>query len=437
MARSYLLLPAFILTLTGMAAAQGSNCGTATAISAPGTYGFDTTTATTSGFAGLCTGGATSITNDVFWQFTVPATGAYTFDTFGSGFDTKLSVHDGLGCASTACLGYNDDVTPTLQSEVLVPNLLAGQVVLVQVGGYNGAFGIGSLNISSSCPGEDGFEENDTCATAAPLLSGSYLGLYIDTTDEKDLYSVSLPSGATMTAAIQFTDALVDLDLFLWEAGDVNCGTAMFGSSELAASYSTTDNESFFYTNNTGACQDLILEVDTYAAGTQACLTYDLSISGAAPCGVSPTFCSAGFINSTGGFTLLTGTPTSAGAGLHLEITGGPAGELGYLLVGTGVASTPTIQFGNGLLCLGFLGFDIARYNFGPGPLNSIGVFDSSNVFQSIFNGGSGFDVPVNTPLSTVPTISPGTTLHFQAWHRDTPAGPGQSNTSTGVSYTF
>ena len=100
--------------------------------------------------------------------------------------------------------------------------------------------------------------------------------------------------------------------------------------------------------------------------------------------------------------------------------------------------ANPSIAIGNGLLCLGFAGGNqVGRYNFGTGVFNSLGRFDASNVMQSVFQSGSGFDVPTNTPLSSLPTVSAGTTLHFQAWHRDTPAGSGQSNASSGLSYTF
>ncbi|MEZ6019024.1 MAG: hypothetical protein R3F17_02690 [Planctomycetota bacterium] len=150
-------------------------------------------------------------------------------------------------------------------------------------------------------------------------------------------------------------------------------------------------------------------------------------------------FCTGGFTNSTGGIATLTAAPTLAGSGLHLDVLGGPAGELGYLLVGTAANPAPTVPLGQGMLCLGTSsGNEIARYNVGTGAQQSLGMFNSSGVLVRVFGAnGSGFDVPLQTGLNTVPTISTGTTLHFQGWFRDTPAGVGHSNASTALSYTF
>jgi len=76
-------------------------------------------------------------------RFTAPAAAQYTFDTFGSAYDTVLSVWS--DCATqTSC---NDD-TGGLQSEVVL-NLAQGQAVIVLVDGYNGATGNWVLNVAS------------------------------------------------------------------------------------------------------------------------------------------------------------------------------------------------------------------------------------------------------------------------------------------------
>ncbi|MEZ6005120.1 MAG: hypothetical protein R3F33_13130 [Planctomycetota bacterium] len=104
------LLPILAVAMGGAALAQGDDCSTATAISGTGTWALDTTVLTTSAFngGGACAAGASTINQDGFFQWTVPASGDYQFDTFGSSFDTKLSVHAGIGCAAT-CVAYNDD----------------------------------------------------------------------------------------------------------------------------------------------------------------------------------------------------------------------------------------------------------------------------------------------------------------------------------------
>jgi len=76
-------------------------------------------------------------------RFTAPAAAQYTFDTFGSAYDTVLSVWSDCATQSSC----NDD-TGGLQSEVVL-NLAQGQAVIVLVDGYNGATGNWVLNIAS------------------------------------------------------------------------------------------------------------------------------------------------------------------------------------------------------------------------------------------------------------------------------------------------
>ena len=75
-------------------------------------------------------------------RFTAPVASTYTFDTFGSGFDTVLSVWSDCSTESVC----NDD-SGGLQSQASL-DLAAGQAVLVLVDGYNGATGDWVLNIS-------------------------------------------------------------------------------------------------------------------------------------------------------------------------------------------------------------------------------------------------------------------------------------------------
>jgi hypothetical protein len=70
--------------------------------------------------------------DDYAFQFTAPFTATYDIDTGGSGFDTILYVLSDCGGPPIAC---NDD-TYGLQSRVL-PELVAGETVLIVVDGYN------------------------------------------------------------------------------------------------------------------------------------------------------------------------------------------------------------------------------------------------------------------------------------------------------------
>ncbi|HPF13739.1 MAG TPA: hypothetical protein PLJ12_05690, partial [Planctomycetota bacterium] len=313
------------LTITALASAGPTDtCGTAGTLTGVGTFSYDTTANTTSLFNGGGGCGAVNLNVDAFFQWTAPANGDYNIDTVGTSYDTKLAVHSGVACGAT-CLDYNDD-TFGLQSQVSIVGATAGDQFLIQVGGYNAThFGPGTLNITTyvdPCSGasDDSFEENDDCATAAPVGDGTYPGLFINTADGKDTFSTCVLDGATITVDILFTDSLMDLDLFLWDAGDANCGTG-YGTTDLANGFSTTDNETVTYTNLTGATQNITIEVDVYLAGTQDCNMYDLVVSGSGGCAggsVGTPFCDPMNPNSTGASTHLAGTfGTGVGSDLH------------------------------------------------------------------------------------------------------------------------
>ncbi|MBI3073662.1 MAG: right-handed parallel beta-helix repeat-containing protein, partial [Deltaproteobacteria bacterium] len=117
----------------------------------------DLGTATGAGVAvGTTTGGTTSMhptcyysynaTPDKIFRWTAPAAGTYTFDTFGSAFNTVLSVLDNGSCGG-AVLGCNDD-TAGVQSRVQV-DLAFGQQVAIAIDGNYSASGAYQLNITS------------------------------------------------------------------------------------------------------------------------------------------------------------------------------------------------------------------------------------------------------------------------------------------------
>ena len=144
--------------------------------------------------------------------------------------------------------------------------------------------------------------------------------------------------------------------------------------------------------------------------------------------------------NSTGSPTSLAGTTRHGiGSHLHLEVTGGVPGEIGYFLAGN--EKTAGVAVGNGMLCLVGTGTSaLYRYNAAGSSSSSFGLFDSAGVLQNLVGtstSGTGFDVPDTIPGSAPIAIMSGDTWHFQFWHRDTPAAQGTSNLSNGLSITF
>ncbi|MEM9379115.1 MAG: hypothetical protein AAGB93_04125 [Planctomycetota bacterium] len=199
-----------------------------------GSFAFSTVGASTSGFAGggTCSPGAAAVNQDVFFAWTAPAPGDYSFDTFGSGFDTRLSVHTGADC-SAVCVGHDDD-TLGLQSRLVLRNVGAGDAFLVQVGGFGAGSGAALLTIEAfvdACENaaDDGFEPNDACTTPAVIAEGFYVGL-LASLASPDFYSIELQPDEVLEVTVTDT-AQEDLDLRIYDAA---CELLLTSSAETA-----------------------------------------------------------------------------------------------------------------------------------------------------------------------------------------------------------
>ncbi|QDV07970.1 hypothetical protein Poly30_35060 [Planctomycetes bacterium Poly30] len=389
-----------------------------------GTITYDNTMATSSGFngGGSCSTGANSNNQDLFYTFTPADGGTYQIDTQGSTFDTKLSVHDGSDCMAT-CLAYDDDGGSGLQSLITL-ELNAGQTVLIQAGAFSSNSGMGMLNIAQTgtfCDTPDGLESNTDCATAAPLVDGTYTGLNVSDADQ-DYYAVTLADGATLDASILFLNANADIDLYLWDPA-VGCDTNVVGTGGpwLVRGFSATDDETISYTNMTGATQCLIMEVDVFSTGD--CNRYDLVLSGTGDGGVGAKYCLAN-PNSTGVPASLSGSGSAdlIANDLVLTTTDLPANAFGFVIASLDRGFVPLAGMGAGNLCLGG---DIGR-----------------GVGGQIYNSGATGTITANvdwtalpTPTGTVAAIS-GDTWNFQTWSRDSVMGIATSNLSNGLAVT-
>jgi len=92
-------------------------------------------------------------TESVWWSWTAPTTGNYTFDTLNSNFDTWLSVFTGSAVNSLSLIGFNDDVIPgsDLTSRVSL-NATAGTTYQIAVDGYSSYTGQIQLHIAPTPP---------------------------------------------------------------------------------------------------------------------------------------------------------------------------------------------------------------------------------------------------------------------------------------------
>ncbi|MEK6703976.1 MAG: PPC domain-containing protein [Planctomycetota bacterium] len=114
--------------------------------------------------------------------------------------------------------------------------------------GINAYLGAGS---------DDGYEVNNTCATARNLggVGNTYWGYLTVKSTNEDWYKVTVPAGGTVTPSLSFTHAWGDVDVTMFDA----CGGAL-----VASSTGTGNSESFTYTNTTGFARDYYIHVYLY-----------------------------------------------------------------------------------------------------------------------------------------------------------------------------
>jgi hypothetical protein len=93
--------------------------------------------------------------NSVWWTWTAPTTGNYTFDTIGSGYDTFLSLFTGTNLPSLALVANNDDGGPNNTSRI-TQSVTAGTVYQIAVDGWSDRTGPINLNIAPTPPGSAG-----------------------------------------------------------------------------------------------------------------------------------------------------------------------------------------------------------------------------------------------------------------------------------------
>ncbi len=90
---------------------------------------------------------------DVWYDFQAPCSGALRIEACESSFDTKLAVYEGAACPpETPAVACNDDACGdelARQSQMTV-NVTGGDSYKLRVGGYNGAWGDGTIRAEYS-----------------------------------------------------------------------------------------------------------------------------------------------------------------------------------------------------------------------------------------------------------------------------------------------
>jgi len=88
--------------------------------------------------------------HSLWWTWTAPASGEYSFCTTESDFDTLLAVYQGTSLSALTLIAANDDADSTITTSCVVFNAVEGEQYLIAVDGKNGASGAVALQWDST-----------------------------------------------------------------------------------------------------------------------------------------------------------------------------------------------------------------------------------------------------------------------------------------------
>ncbi len=265
------------LTLTGPASRAPINDARASAMDGgPGDY-YGTTASATNDGTGTC--GASSASPDVWYRYTPYSGETVTLSTFGSLYDTVLTVFDASGTTELFC---NDDAPSpyfSLQSFVeFAPT--PGATYLVRVSGFNNLTGPYVLHVS----GPDA--ANGLCSNALTIGTGTRVGSFqgLLATDgasgcphdeEPDLhYRFVAPTAGTLEVSTCGTHDLFGIDTGPDTVLSLHSGCPVSAGNQLACNDDnfgacTTDTSIIrdsFASANVTAGQVVYIRVSRYSA---------------------------------------------------------------------------------------------------------------------------------------------------------------------------
>ena len=231
-------------------APANDDCMNAQAIG-DGVFPFDNTNAVLDG-----PGDDPNMDTDVWFLYTAPDNGSVTFDSCAAGTltDTVIIVYAGSTCPMSgdpSLASGDDECGPSGFSSEVTVSVCAGDELLVQVGGWNGAQGTADLTVVTT----PGAPANDECTAATPIGEGSFdfanCGATLDgpsddpnmDTDVWFLYTAG-GDGMAVIETCGTTGSLTDTVLIVYDAamcpvngdptlasGDDECGPTGFNSS--------------------------------------------------------------------------------------------------------------------------------------------------------------------------------------------------------------
>jgi hypothetical protein len=161
-----------------------------------GTLASESTSRWGDTFQASC-GGRAAADRVVSW--TAPSTALFTFDTFGSSYDTVLYARS-AACEGAELACNDDDPVRLLSQSIINVPLTAGQRIFLFIDGpYSGADGSFELNARQKCPGTD-----LGTALGTPVVTGtteqrgdSYAGSCGGSTQSEAVYEWTAPETGT------------------------------------------------------------------------------------------------------------------------------------------------------------------------------------------------------------------------------------------------
>ena len=275
--RTLLVVASLGFAFSPGALGQGDDCSSAASIQGLGSWAFDNSGFTSSGFTGASSCiDSLSIQRDGFYQWTAAVDGHYVLGADAPGFLVGFRVLEGMGCASN-CVDVVRSSGTGLVPKVLLVDVQAGDTFLIQLGSSDFFFGSVALEIavfSDPCTAgpDDAFENNDVCSNPSPIVPGSFTNL-VATVLDSDFYSIVVPA---------HHDLVVD-----WDAGgaaDIDGVVFDSACNEIAQAPWMLE-----YTNTSGLAETIVFElnVDDYFA-TRNCAVYSMDVS------ITPNHCLLG-----------------------------------------------------------------------------------------------------------------------------------------------
>lgn len=133
-----------------------------------------------------CEAGGAGESNSVWYSYTPAASGLIEINTFGSTYNTVLSVYNGCGlgsppfCNAPTRLACNDDASFGTASQLFL-NVTAGSMYRIKVSDLNTASGGGTLDFNFRW-----IPPHDQCSNAIPILGVAYNPPAINTQNADD-----------------------------------------------------------------------------------------------------------------------------------------------------------------------------------------------------------------------------------------------------------